>query len=274
MHAHVIHLIELSSVQSEVARAIRLKNEANKLTDQSELLDKEALEAQRYAVVASEMLKSLKQLWDENNNNAATNVNDEDNYIKEGDLIVPKINHDYLLDAEKSSAINSGDRNVDGDHSIDNHGSNSRRNEERRLSMPSSTRHTYNYFDDNDDFSAQDLLRGSDQNTRHLSETEQLTLEKIRLFILKQLIQQIKHEGKQTDERYYLNHHLTSDNDDGVTNRHGYHQYDSDSQHYNRKQDQYDRFSGIDLQPWLTFNRKGYGDEMNNSDERDLYGTE
>ncbi|CAH8874747.1 unnamed protein product [Trichobilharzia szidati] len=276
-----------AQVTSEITRAIQLEQEASESVHQAESLQKAALEAKNRAKVAREVLKSLKSLW--NNDKRANILDDESDKIRENNIMVPIIDHDYLLDERKIGPIDNDYRAVNEDiydkiaqsHNYGNdeemvnlEDTTTSSRYKRRKNLPSLPKEFIHF--DNDDIDTVDLLKNSEQNTRRLSEAEQLTLEKIRLYILKQLIHKQKEEEGLLDEPYHPRHqsdiedddHNDADRNSYVNHRNRYYH----SRHTRPSNLDY-QLSESDLQPWLVIN-KPEDDEnyVNSEDEPHIYG--
>ncbi|VDQ06884.1 unnamed protein product [Trichobilharzia regenti] len=239
-----------AQVTSEISKAIQLEQEASESVHQAESLQKAALEAKNRAKVARQVLKSLKSLW--NNDNRANILDDESDKIRENNIMVPIIDHDYLLDEGKIGPIDNDYRAVNED--IYEDATSSRH--KRRKNLPSLPKEFIHF--DNDDIDTVDLLKSSEQNTRRLSEAEQ-------------------EEEERLNEPYHPRHQSDIEDDDhNDADRNSY-----DVNHRNRYyHSRHTRPSNLDyqvsesdIQPWLVMN-KPEDDEnyVNSEDELRIYG--
>ncbi|CAH8598098.1 unnamed protein product [Schistosoma turkestanicum] len=227
-------------IDAELNKAVELKNAANESIEQANLFNKAASEAEHRAQIAGHMLNSLKQLLRNKNiiDQHSMKMNDE-KVMKKRELIkVPIINYDYLLDETIGNRINTDDDRDERRHRTqqsDHHDGERTHHRQKRsnhfmipelLNKELHMKHLYDYADDNqpigaDDDEATDADVDEDRNIQKLSKTEQLTLEKLRLLILRQLIKQQRQAEYERNEEQSaipshhpqpLRHHLR-DND-------------------------------------------------------------
>uniref|UniRef100_A0A3Q0KHA3 Myb domain-containing protein n=1 Tax=Schistosoma mansoni TaxID=6183 RepID=A0A3Q0KHA3_SCHMA len=192
-------------IDSELNKAMNLENAASESIQQANLLNKEANEAKYRAQIAEHMLNSLKQLWNIINNN--NDDDDNTSYEKRGFIKVPKINQDYLLDEEVGGQL------IDTGHDDDNREKRNQEHRERhhhhqRYYNMKKRRNLYsisdypNHEDDADDDDDKNMiLNDSEPTIEKLHRTKQLTLEKIRLLILRQLIKQQRKAEEEEEEQ-------------------------------------------------------------------------
>ncbi|VDO64899.1 unnamed protein product [Schistosoma margrebowiei] len=225
-------------VDSEVNKAIHLENAANETIQKADLLNKAADEAKYRAQLVGQILNSLKQSWNttttnDNDNNIIDNFSNDDNiHEKRAFIEVPKINQDYLLDEEVGGQIitdyndnNREKRNQEHRGHHHQHQQRQRYNnmKKKRNIFPVPDPHNelyvqhlydypfHEYIDDvdDDDDNKNIILNDSEQNIK-----KQLTLEKIRLLILRQLIKQQREskekeqEKEQKEIKDHEQHHL------------------------------------------------------------------
>ncbi|CAH8682543.1 unnamed protein product [Schistosoma rodhaini] len=187
-------------IDSELNKAMNLENVASESIQQANLLNKEANEAKYRAQIAEHMLNSLKQLWNIINSN---DDDDDDNtsYEKRGFIKVPKINQDYLLDEKVGGQL------IDDNREKRNQEHRERHHHQQRYYNMKKRRNLYsipdypNHEDDADDNDDKNMiLNDSELTIEKLHRTKQLTLEKIRLLILRQLIKQ-QREAEEEEEQ-------------------------------------------------------------------------
>ncbi|CAH8675809.1 unnamed protein product [Schistosoma bovis] len=253
-------------IDSEVNKAIHLENAASESIQQADLLNKASDEAKYRAQLVGQILNSLKQSWnttstDNNNNkdNIIDNFSNDDNiHEKRAFIEVPKINQDYLLDEEVGDQIitdyndnNREKRNQDHRGHHHHHHQQQQQQHQRYDNMKKKrnlfpipnphnelhVQHLYDYplheyiDDDNDDNDGDDddnkniILNDSEQNIQ-----KQLTLEKIRLLILRQLIKQqreSKEKEQKKEKKEHKQHHLHHYDHSHDNNHHDYLQLDN-----------------------------------------------
>ncbi|CAH8648484.1 unnamed protein product, partial [Schistosoma mattheei] len=231
-------------IDSEVNKAIHLENAASESIQQADLLNKAADEAKYRAQLVGQILNSLKQSWNttnsnNNNDNIIDNFSNDDNiHEKRAFIEVPKINQDYLLDEEVGGQIitdyNDNNREKRNQDHREHHHHQQQQQHQRYENMKKKrnlfpvpdphnelhVQHLYDYplheyieDDDDDDNDGDDdddknmILNDSEQNIK-----KQLTLEKIRLLILRQLIKQQREskekEKEKKEKKDYRQHHL------------------------------------------------------------------
>ncbi|CAH8673135.1 unnamed protein product, partial [Schistosoma bovis] len=248
-------------IDSEVNKAIHLENAASESIQQADLLNKASDEAKYRAQLVGQILNSLKQSWnttstDNNNNkdNIIDNFSNDDNiHEKRAFIEVPKINQDYLLDEEVGDQIitdyndnNREKRNQEHrghhHHQQQQHQRYDNMKKKRNLfPIPNPhnelhVQHLYDYplheyidddddNDDDDDDNKNIILNDSEQNIQ-----KQLTLEKIRLLILRQLIKQqreSKEKEQKKEKKEHEQHHLHYNDHSHDNNHHDYLQLDN-----------------------------------------------
>ncbi|CAI2734846.1 unnamed protein product [Schistosoma spindalis] len=285
-------------VDSEVNKAKHLENAASESIQQADLLNKAADEAKYRAQVVGEMLNSLKQSWNNNNNNnIIDNFSNDDNIHEKRALIkVPKINQDYLLDEEVGGQIitdyNDNREKRNQEHREHHH----QQQQEHQLyynmkkkrnlfPVPDShnklhVQHLYDYplygDGDGDDDDKIIILNDSGRNIK-----KKLTLEKIRLLILRQLIKQQREseEKEKKDHEHHLRHYDRSHDN----NNYDYLQLDKNVIPLHII-DQYPNLYN-DLQTWKELHNQHDNDHIDNNeinidinndndnnDEKDHYG--
>ncbi|CAH8677948.1 hypothetical protein MS3_00004439 [Schistosoma haematobium] len=231
-------------IDSEVNKAIHLENAASESIQQADLLNKAADEAKYRAQLVGQILNSLKQSWNTtttSNNNNKDNIidnfsNDDNIHEKRAFIEVPKINQDYLLDEEVGGQIitdyndnNREKRNQEhrGHHHHQQQQHQRYDNIKKKRNLfpipdPHNELHVQHLYDyplheyidddnnnnnnDGDDDNKNIILNDSEQNIK-----KQLTLEKIRLLILRQLIKQqreSREKEREKEKKEHEQHHL------------------------------------------------------------------